>query len=64
MPDIQQSWSASALVLRARLAELSEPANANEIRQTLQAALRLDPRNNVARNLLEKYLDAPRAVTK
>jgi hypothetical protein len=64
LPDIQQSWSASALVLRARLAELSEPANANEIRQTLQAALRLDPRNNVARNLLEKYLDAPRAVTK
>jgi spermidine synthase len=64
LPDIQQSWASSALVLRARLAELSEPANPNEIRQTLQAALQLDPRNNVAKNLLEKYVKPPRPVAK
>jgi spermidine synthase len=59
MPDIQQSWSSSALVLRARLAELSEPVNGAEIRQTLQSALQLDPHNNVAKNLLERYADPP-----
>jgi hypothetical protein len=64
LPDIQQSWSSSALVLRARLAELSEPVNPAEIRQTIQAALQLDPHNNVAKNLLEKYLDPVPPVTK
>jgi len=54
LPDIRQSFASSALVLRARLAELSEPPNPNEVRRTLQAALQLDPSNNVARNLLEK----------
>jgi len=54
LPDIQQSYASSALVLRARLAELSVPADAKEIRQLLQAALQLDPHNNVARNLLGK----------
>ena len=63
LPDIKQSWASSALVLRARLAELDETANPDEIRRTLQAALQLDPRNNVARNLLGKYL-APRSATK
>jgi hypothetical protein len=64
MPDIQKSWSSSALVLRARLAELGEPANPVEIRQTLQSALQLDPHNNVARNLLEQYVDPPRSAKK
>jgi len=64
LPDIKQSWASAGLVLRARLAELSEPAKPDEIRRTLQAALQLDPRNNVARNLLEKYLEAPKSATK
>jgi spermidine synthase len=64
MPDIKKSWDSSALVLRARLAELSEPLDANEIRRTLQAALQLDPRNNVARNLLGRYMAAPRPAAK
>ncbi len=55
LPDIRQSYASSALVLKARLAELSRPANPDQIRRTLQAALQLDPRNNVARNLLEAY---------
>jgi spermidine synthase len=57
LPDIQKSWESSALVLQARLDELGETTNANEIRKTLQEALQLDPHNNVARNLLEKYLE-------
>jgi spermidine synthase len=64
LPDIQQSFASSALVLRARLAELNEPANPKEIRQTLEAALRLDPHNNVARNLLGKYLTASRPASR
>jgi spermidine synthase len=64
LPAIHQSWASAELVLRARLAELSEPADPKEIRQTLEAALQLDPRNNVARNLLQKYLDAPQPTTK
>jgi hypothetical protein len=44
-----------ALVLQAPgLAELSQPPNPIEIRGFLEAALQLDPRNNVARNLLGK----------
>jgi spermidine synthase len=64
LQDIQQSWASAGLVLQARLAELSEPANPNEIQRTLQAALQLDPHNNVARNLLGKYLDASRPAAK
>jgi spermidine synthase len=56
LEDIQQSYASSALVLDARLAELKEPGNREQIRLTLQKALQLDPHNNVARNLLHVYL--------
>lgn len=64
LPEIQKSWDSSALVLRARLQELSEPANSNAIREALQTASQLDPRNNVARNLLAKYQEAPQPATR
>jgi spermidine synthase len=64
LPDIQKSWESSALVLQARLDELSETTtNSNEIRKYLQEALQLDPHNNVARNLLGKYLETAPSTT-
>jgi len=64
LTDIGRSYESSALVLQARLAELSEPANPSQIRETLKTAEQLDPHNNVARNLLEKYAVAPRSAAK
>jgi spermidine synthase len=55
LAGIQQSFASSALVLNARLVEMESPTNRVRIRQILDAALQLDPQNNVARNLLEQY---------
>ena len=63
-PDIQRSWDSTALVLRARLGELGDPVNTDEVRQALQDALKLDAHNNVAKNLLDRYLPAPKSVAK
>jgi hypothetical protein len=53
LESIQRSFASSSLVLKARLAEMTEPTNQVKIGQLLDAALELDPRNNVARNLKE-----------
>jgi hypothetical protein len=41
--------------LNARLAEMTEPTNHAGIHRILDEALKLDPRNNVAKFLLEQY---------
>jgi hypothetical protein len=63
-PDIQKSWDSTALVLRARLGELGEPVNTNEVQQALKDALKLDPHNNVAKNLLGRYSETPKPAGK
>jgi hypothetical protein len=63
LPDIRQSYASSALVLQSRLAELMR-TNPAQVRQTLEAALQLDPHNNVAKNLLEAYMPPARSATK
>jgi len=63
-PDIQKSWDSTALVLRARLGELGDPVNTNEVRQALQDALKIDTHNNVAKNLLDRYLPTPKFAGK
>ena len=55
LESIQQSYASSSLVLNARLAEMTGPTNHAGIRLILDEALRLDPRNNVAKFLLEQY---------
>jgi hypothetical protein len=55
LESIQQSYDSSSLVLNARLAEMTGPTNHAGIRLILDEALRLDPRNNVAKFLLEQY---------
>jgi spermidine synthase len=55
LESIQQSYASSSLVLNARLAEMTEPTNHAKIHRILDEALKLDPRNNVAKYLLEQY---------
>jgi hypothetical protein len=55
LESIQKSYDSSSLVLNARLAEMTEPANHAGIHRLLDEALKLDPRNNVAKFLLEQY---------
>ena len=55
LESIQQSYDSSSLVLNARLAEMTGPTNHAGIRLILDEALKLDPRNNVAKFLLEQY---------
>ena len=55
LASIENSFASSSLVLQARLVEMTEPANQTKIHRILDSALQLDPRNNVAKNLLEKY---------
>jgi spermidine synthase len=55
LESIQQSYASSSLVLNARLAEMTEPTNHARIHRILDEALKLDPRNNVAKYLLEQY---------
>jgi spermidine synthase len=55
LESIQQSYASSSLVLKARLAEMTEPTNQAKIHQLLDAALQLDPANKIAENLQEKH---------
>ncbi len=49
------SYESSEHVLQARLTEVLNPSDNAKVRQELDTALRLDPGNNVARNLLERF---------
>ncbi len=49
------SYDSTDHVLQARLTEVLNPLDSTKVRQELEAALQLDPGNNVARNLLERF---------
>ena len=51
----QASYESSDHVLQARLTEVLNPSDTTKVRQELETALQLDPGNNVARNLLERF---------